>query len=95
MGYEILPLTKLIEHFERLPGVGKKSAQRLAFYVLNMPKEKAEDFAASILDAREKIHYCSVCQNITDQQDLFPLPGSQSGSFDSLCGRGSPGCAGF
>ena len=39
MGYEILPLTKLIEHFERLPGVGKKSAQRLAFYVLNMPKE--------------------------------------------------------
>ena len=68
MGYEILPLTKLIEHFERLPGVGKKSAQRLAFYVLNMPKEKAEDFAASILDAREKIHYCSVCQNITDQQ---------------------------
>ena len=68
MGYEILPLTKLIEHFERLPGVGKKSAQRLAFYILNMPREKAADFAASILEAREKIHYCSVCQNITDQE---------------------------
>ena len=84
MGYEILPLTKLIEHFERQPGVGKKSAQRLAFYVLNMPKEKAEDFAASILEAREKIHYCSVCQNITDQA-ICSLCQDSSRDHSTIC----------
>lgn len=67
MNYSVLPLTKLTEYFERLPGIGKKSAQRLAFYVLRMPKEEAEGFAASILDAREKIGYCEVCKNITDR----------------------------
>lgn len=66
MNYQVLPLVKLTEHFERLPGIGKKSAQRLAFYVLNMPKEKAEDFAKCILEAHEKITYCSVCKNITE-----------------------------
>lgn len=68
MAYQVLPLTRLIEHFERLPGVGKKSAQRLAFYVLNMPKEKAEDFAHCILEAKEKIKYCTVCKNLTEQE---------------------------
>lgn len=67
-----LPLVRLIEHFERLPGIGKKSAQRLAFYVLDMPKEKAADFANAILEAREKIHKCSVCQNLTDAE-LCPI----------------------
>ena len=67
MNYSVLPLTKLTEYFERLPGIGKKSAQRLAFYVLRMPKEEAEGFAAAILDAREKIGYCEVCKNITDK----------------------------
>lgn len=66
--YTALPLTRLIEHFERLPGVGRKSAQRLAFHVLNMPKEKAEDFAKAIIEAHEKIHKCSVCQNLTDDE---------------------------
>lgn len=54
MAYNVLPLTKLIEHFERLPGVGRKSAQRLAFHVLNMPVERAQDFAATILEAQGK-----------------------------------------
>lgn len=66
MNYRVLPLTKLTEHFEKLPGVGKKSAQRLAFHVLKMSKEEAEDFANSILDAKEKIHECEICKNITD-----------------------------
>ena len=66
MGYNVLPLTRLIEHFERLPGIGKKSAQRLAFHVLNLPKEKAQDFANAILEAQEKIKHCVVCQNLTD-----------------------------
>ena len=67
MNYSVLPLTKLTEHFERLPGIGKKSAQRLAFHVLRMSDDEARDFANSILDAKEKIGYCEVCKNITDK----------------------------
>ena len=66
MNYSVLPLTKLTEHFARLPGIGKKSAQRLAFHILRMPEEEARDFAAAILEAREKIGYCEICKNITD-----------------------------
>ena len=66
MNYSVLPLTKLTEHFARLPGIGKKSAQRLAFHLLRMPEEEAKDFAAAILEAREKIGYCEICKNITD-----------------------------
>lgn len=68
MGSSALPLVRLIEQFERLPGVGKKSAQRLAFYVLNLPKEKAIAFADAILEAKEKIHKCEICQNLTDSE---------------------------
>lgn len=66
MNYSVLPLTKLTECFARLPGIGKKSAQRLAFHILKMPEEEAKTFASAILDAREKIGYCEVCKNITD-----------------------------
>jgi recombination protein RecR len=68
MAYNVLPLTKLIEQFERLPGVGKKSAQRLAFYVLDLPKDKAKEFADTILEAHEKIRRCSICQNLSDTE---------------------------
>ena len=68
MKYDVLPLTRLVEQFERLPGIGKKSAQRLAFHVLDMPKEKAQQFANTILEAHEKIKKCAVCQNLTDQE---------------------------
>ena len=66
MNYSVLPLTKLTEHFARLPGIGKKSAQRLAFHILRMPEEEAKDFAAAILEAREKIGYCEMCKHLTD-----------------------------
>lgn len=66
MNYSVLPLTKLTECFARLPGIGKKSAQRLAFHILKMPEEDAKAFASAILEAREKIGYCEVCKNITD-----------------------------
>ena len=59
-------LDNLIDCFARLPGVGRKSAQRLAFYVLRLPKAEAEAFANAILEAKESVHYCSVCQNLTD-----------------------------
>jgi recombination protein RecR len=72
MAYSVLPLTKLIEQFEKLPGVGRKGAQRLAFHVLGLPKEKAVEFANAILQAHEKIKKCSVCQNLTDAE-LCPV----------------------
>lgn len=77
-----LPLVKLIEHFERLPGIGKKSAQRLAFHVLAMPHEKALDFASAITEASEKIHKCAVCQNLTDKE-LCPIC-DESGRDETL-----------
>lgn len=63
---QIAPLAKLTEQFRRLPGIGPKSASRLAYYVLQMEKGQAEALAQSILDAKEKIGYCSVCYDITD-----------------------------
>ena len=53
MKYDVMPLTRLIEQFARLPGIGRKTAQRLAFYVLNMPHDKAKEFADTILEAHE------------------------------------------
>ena len=61
-------LERLVEQFNRLPGVGKKSAQRLAFYVLSLPDEEAEAFADAILDAKKRVHRCRVCQNLTDAE---------------------------
>ena len=84
MEYHVLPLTRLIEHFERLPGIGKKSAQRLAFYVLNLPKEKALDFANCIVEAQEKIKHCKVCQNLTDNE-LCPICQDASRDENIVC----------
>ena len=67
-----LPLVKLIEQFAKLPGVGRKTAQRFAFYILDLPEEKARDFAGAILDARTKIKKCPVCGNLTDGE-LCPI----------------------
>lgn len=58
----------LMECFAALPGIGRKTAQRLAFHVLDMPEEQAKGFAQAILEAKEKIHSCKICQNFTDQE---------------------------
>ena len=60
------PVEELIAQFRRLPGVGKKSAQRLAFFVLGLPDAEAEAFAAAILNAKKTVFQCSVCCNLTD-----------------------------
>lgn len=60
------PVAKLIEEFEKLPGIGRKTAQRLAFHLLNLPAEKAESLASAIRDAKLKTRYCSVCSNLTE-----------------------------
>ena len=60
------PVTKLIDEFKRLPGVGHKSAQRLAFHVLRMSQEDVERFAAALEEVKRKIVSCTVCNNLTD-----------------------------
>ena len=85
----VLPLIKLIEQFERLPGIGKKTAQRLAFHILDMPKESAEEFASAILEAREKIKKCSVCQNLTEDE-LCPICSDEGRDKSVICVVESP-----
>jgi recombination protein RecR len=65
-------LETLIDCFASLPGIGRKSAQRLAFHILSLPEGEAESFAKAILDAREHVHTCPVCQNLTDGE-LCPI----------------------
>lgn len=66
MTNNIVPLNELISQFERLPGIGKKTAQRLAYSILEQPPERAEKFAEALVNARRKIHFCRVCQSFTD-----------------------------
>ncbi|MCJ7855018.1 recombination mediator RecR [Lachnospiraceae bacterium NSJ-143] len=65
-------ITRLIEELSALPGIGQKSAQRMAFYIINMPKDKAKALAEAIVEARSNIKYCSVCCNISDT-DICPV----------------------
>lgn len=66
MNYYGESVTRLIEQLSRLPGIGGKSAQRLAFHIINMPKEEAKALADSITSAKNEVKYCSVCCNLTD-----------------------------
>ncbi len=61
------PITRLVEALTKLPGIGEKSASRLAFHILGSPEEDARELAQAILDVKEKIRLCSVCMNITEQ----------------------------
>ena len=60
------PVARLIDELSRLPGIGGKSAQRLAFYIIHLPTEKAESLAEAIISAKNNVRYCSVCCNLTD-----------------------------
>ena len=73
------PLTRLVEQLQRLPGIGRKSAQRLAFHVLKSPREDAERLAEALRDVKDKVAYCSVCNNVTD---VDPCPICTDGSRD-------------
>lgn len=72
MNYYGNPITRLIEELAALPGIGGKSAQRLAFHILQMPMEKAQSLSEAILEAKEKMRYCSVCCNLTEEE-VCPL----------------------
>ncbi len=72
MQYFPAALQELADQFARLPGIGGKTAQRLAFYVLSLPQEEAQSFADAIVEAKQTVHTCPVCQNLTDRE-LCPL----------------------
>ncbi len=73
-----------MEKFESLPGIGHKTAQRLAYHVLDMPREQAESFAQAIVEAHEKIRYCAVCCNLTDAS-LCPVCRSAVRDTTAIC----------
>ena len=72
MEYSAVSLQKLVEQFRRMPGIGAKTAQRMAFYILGLSHEEAEEFADTVLQASEKIHRCPKCCNLTDKE-LCPI----------------------
>ena len=73
----IAPLAKLIEHFRALPGIGSKTAVRLAYHVLDMDVEQAKALAGAIIEAKEKIGYCNTCFNLSDQSPCAICASSQ------------------
>ena len=78
-------LENLVEHFAKLPGIGIKSAQRLAFHVLSLPQEEAEAFAQSIRDAKHVIHCCPVCQNLTEGDGPCSICASPRRDHATIC----------
>lgn len=68
MAYQVNSLEELIDKFRSLPGIGSKSAQRLAFHILNLSEKEVADFANTIIKAKKNIHYCAECQNLTDKE---------------------------
>ena len=84
MEYFPAPLEKLVEQFARLPGVGSKSAQRLAFHVLNLPMEQAQAFADAIVDAKRSVTLCPVFRNLT-AGGLCPICSSPKRDEGTIC----------
>jgi len=77
-------LENLIDKFAALPGVGRKSAQRLAFHILSLPEGEAEAFASAIVEARSSVHCCSVCQNLTEG-DVCAICSSDRRDKSTIC----------
>ena len=77
-------MENLIDGFASLPGIGRKSAQRLAFHVLSLPQEEADRFANAVLEAKKSVHTCPVCQNLTDGE-LCPVCASDSRDKTTIC----------
>ncbi len=84
MGYNIPPLARLAEQFERMPAVGRKSAQRMAFYVLGLSEEQAQEFADAIVEVKRSIRCCSVCQNLS-ATDVCPICDDEKRDHSVIC----------
>ncbi len=83
-GYNVASLAKLVEQFERMPGIGHKTAQRLAFYILGLDKAQAETFCSAVRDAHEKIKRCSRCCNLAEEE-LCPVCKSTKRDESIIC----------
>ena len=84
MRYFPAALERLTEQFAKLPGIGSKTAQRLAFYLLSMPTEEAQEFADAIVEAKKTVHLCPVCQNLTDKE-ICPICDDDSRDHGQIC----------
>ena len=84
MQYFPAALQNLSDQFARLPGIGGKTAQRLAFHVLSLPLEDAQEFANAILDAKKTVHTCPVCQNLTDRE-VCSICSDEARQQDVIC----------
>ncbi len=84
MRYFPAALERLTEQFARLPGIGSKTAQRLAFHILSLPEAEAEAFAEAVLEARRTVRACPVCQNLTDRE-LCPICADEERDHGLIC----------
>ena len=82
--YDVAALEKLVEQFQKIPSIGRKTAQRMAFHVLDLPENEAKEFADAILEAHTKIHHCSLCHNLTENE-LCPICESVTRDHSLLC----------
>ena len=84
MAYDVAALEKLIEQFQKIPSIGRKTAQRMAFHVLDLSDDAAKEFADAIIDAHTKIHRCALCHNLTENE-LCPICESHNRDHSLIC----------
>ena len=84
MRYFPAALERLTEQFAKLPGIGGKTAQRLAFYLLSLPAEETQEFADAIVEAKQTVHLCPVCRNLTDRE-LCPICDNEERDHGLIC----------
>ena len=89
MSYFVAPLAKLIDEFNKLPGIGKKSAQRLAFYILSKEYNYVKNFSDIMLEVKNKVKYCEKCFNITDK-DVCDICSNEKRNKNIICVVESP-----
>ena len=82
--YDVAALEKLVEQFQKIPSIGRKTAQRMAFHVLDLPDNEAKEFADAIMEAHTKIHHCTLCHNLTENE-LCPICESVTRDHSLLC----------
>ena len=84
MAYDVVALEKLIEQFQKIPSIGRKTAQRMAFHVLDLTDDEAKEFAEAIINAHTRIHRCSLCHNLTENE-LCPICESVNRDKGTVC----------
>ena len=83
MDYYSKQISKLIEELSKLPGIGSKTAQRLAFHIINMPKDQVKKLSDTIISAKENVHYCKECCTLTDQE-ICPICASDERDHSTI-----------